>query len=327
MSKHDIIGVGGPILDQLLRISEQHLKSVPGKKGGMEPIDYPTMQKIIAESGSIPLTVLGGSARNTLHGLTRLGESCAFIGMIGSDERGLEYRRMIETQGIHPILLESDTPTATVLSLVTPDGERTMRTFQGASLEFRGHHLDKSLFQGAKLVHLEGYTLFNDDLTETAMRYAQEVGAKVSFDLASFEIVRNFKDKVLHLLENYVDIIFANSEECFELTNAPNEQSCDFLAELCEVGVVLMGSRGCWVKKGDTKVYCPAYPVRPLDTTGAGDLFASGFLHAYSQGFSLEECGHYGAIAGRAVVQSIGAEIPHEKWPAIFSDLQRRDGA
>lgn len=321
---YEILGIGGPILDQLLSVSEAFLATVSGDKGGMIPISFETLETIIAGSGNIPVSVAGGSARNTLHGLSRFGEKCALLGMVGTDPRGKFYRTLLKDQGIYPLLIESETPTAIVLSLVTPDGERTMRTFQGATVEIRGKHLSPSHFTQAKLVHLEGYTLFNEDLTETAMRLAKDAGALVSFDLASFEIVKKFHPHILYLLNNFVDVIFANEEEIFALTGDKDpEKGCVFLADRCEIGVVLMGPGGCWVKQGDVKIHCPAYPVQPLDTTGAGDLFASGFLHGLMRGYPLEICAHYGAIAGRAVVQVMGPVIPHQVWEEIYLQLKK----
>lgn len=321
--KYEIIGVGGPILDQLLRVTDAYLETVPGDKGGMEPVTYEELEKIVTMSGEKSFFVPGGSARNTLHGLSRFGEKCALVGMIGTDPRGETYRKLLEEQGIIPLLLESATPTAIVLSLVTPDGERTMRTFQGASVEIRGHHLNPEVFKGVKLVHLEGYTLFNEGFTEAAMHLAQEVGAKVSFDLASFEIARKYKDHILYLLDRYVDLIFCNEEEAAALLGQKEEEACDTLAGLCEVGTVLMGPKGCWVRRGEQKLHCPAYPVDPLDTTGAGDLFASGFLHGFMRHYPIDICAHYGAIAGRAVVQVMGPVIPHDAWEGIYQKLKR----
>jgi sugar/nucleoside kinase (ribokinase family) len=323
-NRYDILGIGGPILDQILRVSDAYLSTIFGKKGGMLPVDLETLEKIIADSGSEPVSLPGGCARNTLHGLARFGEKCAFLGMVGKDARGKIYKRLLEEESIVSLLIESETPTAIALALVTPDGERTMRTYQGASLETRGDHLDPHLFKQPKLVHLEGYTLFNDDLTESAMRLAKENGAKISFDLASFETVKKFKDHILYLLENYVDIVFANQKEVYALIGESDEAiAADFLGDLCEIGVVLMGSKGCFVKQGAIKLHAPAYPVEPLDTTGAGDLFESGFLHGYMRGCPVDICAHYGAIAGRAVVQVIGPIIPHEAWEDIFQQLKR----
>lgn len=318
-----IVGVGGPILDQLVRVSEEYLATIAGEKGGMIPVSYAQLQDIVEGSGSESVFVPGGSARNTLHGLARFGEKCALVGMVGSDPRGHTYRKFLQEQGIGSLLIESETPTAIVLSLVTPDGERTMRTFQGASTEIRGKHLSKELFAGAKLVHLEGYTLFNEDLAETAMKLAKEVGAKVSFDLASFEIAGAFKEHIVQLLEKYVDLIFCNEEEVEALLGLEEEAACDELARMCEVATVLMGPKGCWTRSGDHKCHAPAYPVDPVDTTGAGDLFASGFLHGFIQGYPIDICAHYGAIAGRAVVKVMGPVIPHDEWEGIYQRLKQ----
>ncbi len=321
--RYEILGIGGPIMDQLLRVSESYLAEMAGQKGGMIPIDFERLERIIAHSGQEPILVPGGCTRNTLHGLSRFGEKCALIGMVGNDPRGKTYRALLEEQKIIPLLIESETPTAIVLSLVTPDGERTFRTFQGASLEIRGRHLNPDHFAGTKIVYLEGYTLFNEDLTETAMKLAKAAGARVAFDLASFEVVKKFLPHILYLLDHYVDIIFANEEEIFALTGQRDpEIGAQFLADRCEIGIVLMGPKGCWVKQGDLHLHCPAYPVQPLDTTGAGDLFISGFLHGLMRGYPLEICAHYGAIAGRAVVQVMGPVIPHSAWEEIYLQLK-----
>lgn len=323
--KYDILGIGGPILDQILQIPEDYLQHVPGKKGGMEPVSLQLMDSIIHGSGRHPTVLLGGSARNTLHGLTRFGEKCALVGMVGRDARGEQYRKLLSAQDIVPLLIESDLPTATVLSLVTPDGERTMRTLQGASVHIQGKDLSPEIFSGVKLVHIEGYTLYNEGYTEEVMKLAKRAGAKVSFDLASFEIANRFSDHIKHLLRHYVDIIFANEEESMALTGTTEKAALEILGETTNIAVLLMGRKGCIVKEGSQIQKCPAYPVEPIDTTGAGDLFASGFLHAYLQGYPIEICAHYGAIAGRAVVQVIGAEIPHEKWVELFDELKNQN--
>src|ERR1700722_19791548 len=116
---YDILGIGGPILDQILRVSDRYLETIPGAKGGMEPIDLETLENIVRESGEVPVLVRGGSARNTLHGLSRFGEKCALLGMVGNDERGKKYRALLEEEAIIPLLIESDLPTATALALVT----------------------------------------------------------------------------------------------------------------------------------------------------------------------------------------------------------------
>ena len=324
--QYDVLGIGAPIIDCILPVTEGYLTTIPGEKGGMEPIDHETLERIVAGSGNQPTLVPGGSASNAIKGLSKFGEKCALMGKIGTDALGQLYTDTFEDWGIIPCFPESSSPTAQVLCMVTPDGERTMRSCLGASLEMHGDDLDPQAFEGVKLVHVEGYSMFNDALTERAMEYAKAAGAKISLDLASFEIVRTFKERYQGLLRDYVDILFANEDESHELTGLAEEDSCDALAELCEVSVVLMGKDGCWVRRGNDKVRCPAYCVEPIDTTGAGDLFASGFLHGYLQNKSLQECAHYGALAGAAVVQVLGAEVPAERWPGILENLKLKTG-
>lgn len=320
---YEVIGIGGPILDQILRVSETFLEDVAGgQKGGTVMVSYDELQRIIAESGENPVSILGGCARNIMHGMTRFGDACALLGMVGSGERGRLYRQLLAKQGIHSLLVDGSTPNAIVLSLVTPDGERSMRVFPGASAALRGEHLESSLFEGVRLVHLEGYMIFNEDLVESAMRLAQEKEAKVSFDLASFQIAGSYRDQIFKLLDSYVDIVFLNELEAEALTGEDEESTVDQLAELVELAIVTMGPRGCWVKRGDHKVHCPAYPIEPIDTTGAGDLFASGFLHAYLQGFPIDICAHYGAVAARAVVQTLGAEVSPAGWNEVYRKLK-----
>lgn len=318
-----IIGIGGAILDQLLPVSEAYLATIPGEKGGMEPIDFASLQSIIEASGSKPISVLGGSSRNVLAGLARLGNCCALLGMVGSDKRGERYRKLLEKQGIESLLLEGDLPTGIVLSMVTPDGERTMRTFQGATTQLGGHDLNVDMFCGAQLVHVEGYALFNDELAEKAMYYAKKVGARISFDMASFEIVRANKEHINHLIDSYVDIVFANEDESRAFCQQEPIEAAKLLANRCETAVILMGEQGSIIGQGDKLIEAAAYRVDPVDTTGAGDLYTSGFVHGYLSGQSLESCAHFGAVLGRAVVQVMGPAIPEEFWGSLNAPLRR----
>ncbi|MFN0064620.1 MAG: adenosine kinase [Chlamydiales bacterium] len=316
-----VVGVGGPILDLILQVSDAYLESIPGKKGGMLPVSFPALESLITNSGQNPISLLGGCSRNTLHAMAELGDSVALIGQLGNDKRGADYQRILAEQGIEGRLLVSETPTAIVLSMVTPDGQRTMRTFQGASTELEGCHLKREMFRGAELVHLEGYTLYNHELTEHACLIAKEMGAKVSLDLSSFETVERFRPRLLSLLERYVDIVFANEDEARALTGEGESLACDRMAELTEVSVVLLGERGCLVGKGKQKFYHRVQPIVPVDTTGAGDLFASGFLHAYLQNAPLEVCAELGSMLGGAVIQEYGSIIPSHKFSEICRDL------
>ena len=320
---YDVLAIGAPIMDQILLVSEEYMGMIPGEKGGMQIVDYPYLEKALRNTSAKPVIVPGGSASNALKGMASLGDKCAIIGKIGADKVGRLYSQEMLRYGIISLFRETATPTAQVLSFVTPDGQRTMRCFVGASVEMRGDELTSQEFERVKLVHIEGYSIYNGSLMEVAMQLAKRAGAKVSLDLGSFEIVRKFKDKLLVLLDKYVDIVFANEDEARALTNVSEEESCDYLAKFCDVAIVLMGREGCWVRRGLEKYRCKAYPVKPVDTTGAGDMFISAFLHGLLKGHTLIKCAHYGALAGRAAVLSLGVELAPETWKAIRCEISQ----
>lgn len=318
---YEVLGIGSPIIDHVIQISEEYLKAIHAVKGSMKAVDYNTFCRIVENSGSKTNLKAGGSSANTIKGLARLGHSCAFVGKIGEDAAGQTFIKSIKESGVQPIMVQSSTPTGQLACLVTPDGERTFRDFLGASQEMSPDDLKPEMFTGVKLVHIEGYTLMNEALTQRAMELAKAAGAKVSFDLANFELVNQFRSHIIHLLSRHVDILFANTAETRMLTKRDPEQGCDVLKDLCDIVVILMGPEGCWIGHGFEKFRCFAYPVEPLDTTGAGDLFAAGFLHGYLTGQHLTECAHYGALAGAAVVQVFGAEIPEEIWEKLREQI------
>lgn len=273
------------------------------------------------------LIVPGGSCCNTIKGIASLGEKCGLIGKIGRDSSGRYYKESMSMRGVIPLMTEdAHHRTGEVTCLITPNGERTMKAFLGASLQMTENDLLPQDFAGVKLLHVEGYSIYNQPLTFRAMQLAKQNNSMVSFDLGSFELVRQFKTTVLDMLKNYVDIVFANSEEARELLNEPKstntrdvaEKCADYLAKYCKVAVVMMGKDGCWVKSGNEKYACPADVVaNPIDTTGAGDLFAAGFLYGYLQGYTLQQCARLGSLSGREVVKVLGAEVPMERFRQI----------
>lgn len=317
MNDYEILGVATPVMDQIIFVEEDYINQVSGGKGGMHPVDYDKLRKIVENSGQEPTYLPGGSGSNTINGLAQLGHSCGLVGKIGKDEIADRILESLSRLPIKPLYVETDTPTAQVVCLVTPDGERTGRSFLGASREMRANDLSPDIFNNVSLVHIEGYALMNGDLVNRAMMLAKRAGAKISFDLGSFEIVRTYKDHIKELLPRYVDVVFANADETRALTDFEPEMGGDILSELCPISVVLMGKNGCLIHQGSERIHCPAFPVEAIDTTGAGDLFASGFLHGYLAGRPLEECGRLGCLLGGEVVQVIGAAIPREGWERI----------
>lgn len=321
--QNEILGVGTPILDHLIHIEPSYLKTISGDPYGMELVSYEEMIAIIENSGTVPRQIAGGSCCNCIKGLAALGHQCGLTGKLGKGSTGEKVIEDLQDLNVEPLVAYSDTPTAHVACMITPEGKRTCRTFIGAGGEMRPEDLDPIHFQGVKLVHIEGYSLMTPGLTHQAMEYAKQAGAIISLDMGSFEVIKSYKPLLTDLIREYASIIFANEEEAYALTGREPESACSELRTLCDTVVVMMGEKGCCAGNRTTQALFPAFPVKPVDTTGAGDLFASGFLHGILTHKNLETCAKFGAITGGTVVQHVGAEIPSEVW----ADVQARIGS
>lgn len=321
MAEYEVLGIGAPFIDHIVQVNPQYALSLEGVKGGLEIIDYETLCEIIQTSGTTVKLLAGGSSANTIRTLAHLGHKCAMGGKIGTDRAGERFLKNLQDLGIKSFYIPSSTPTGQLVCLVTPDGERTFRDFLGAGREMRGEDLDPSLFEDVKLVHIEGYTLLNKGLTLRAMELAQDAGTKISFDLSNYELVSKHHEQIMHLLSNHVDILFANAKEVHALTGNEPKDGCKFLKSFCEIVVVSMNVDGCWIGNNQDLIHCDAYPVKALDSTGAGDVFAAGFLHGYLTGQPLVKCAHYGALIGAEVVQVFGTELPEATWDKLRKEI------
>lgn len=283
----------------------------------MQLVDYDTFLNLLKESSQQPVSSIGGCTLNTLRGLASLGHSCALFGKIGQDQHGERLRAHLSELNIRSHLISVDQPTAQVACLVTSDSERTMCSFLGAGAYLKPEELSPQLFAGVKLVHIEGYLFACQGVVQRAMELAKQAGAVLSFDLANFEIVSKYKSEISQLLSKHVDIVFANAQESFKLTGLQPKESCLLLKDLTEIAIVKMGEQGGWVADAQQQLFYPAVNVHAVDTTGAGDFFASGFLHGYLKNKELLECARNGAWIASEVVKVIGTEIPPKKWEEI----------
>lgn len=324
-SAYDIIGIGSPIMDTLVQVSEEWLETIPGEKGGMEMVSSEEMAGLLSEAGSEMTQAAGGSAGNTIFTLARLGVKTSFLGKIGTDEEGNFYRDAFEKIGGDASRFKvSPTPNARCLSLITPDSQRTMRTFLGASAELSPDEISADDFRGVRHAHIEGYLLFNPDLIRKVLASAREAGCTISLDMASFEVVHASRSILTGLLRDYVDILFANEDEAaaYFQEKRPYEAMARDFSGLCRIAAVKMGKDGAWIASGDELHRIdPVLVDRPVDTTGAGDLWAAGFLYGWLNGQPLDVCGRFGSILGAEVVQVVGAAIPEERWGAITEML------
>lgn len=313
------VGIGNALVDVLVQIPDESvLQELKLPKGSMQHVDYARAQqvmKVVEHYGHYKAS--GGSASNTIHGLARLGNHTTFIGHIGNDETGKFFRLDMERAGIRPILIANNDPSGIAHALITPDGERTFATFLGAALNLNAAHLDPGMFDGAEYMYVEGYLVQNEELIRKAMHMAKQCGLQVVLDLASYNVVEANRPLLDELLRTYVDIVFANEEEAKALTGKEPEESLNYLGGICDTAIVKLGARGAIVRQGQAVISGPAFEARVIDTTGAGDLFASGFLHVLASGGSLYQAAKAGAMLGARVIEHLGPKIPEGRWPEL----------
>lgn len=320
-----IIGIGNALVDILTLIpNEELLETLNLPKGSMQLVDFEFANNLSAlTSGLSKSMASGGSAANTIHGLARLGVETAFIGHVGQDETGEFFQKDMKSAGIRPLLFTSNSPSGIANALITPDGERTFATFLGAAIELSADHLQASLFEGYDLLYVEGYLVQNEALLLKAMQLAKACGLQVALDLASYNVVEANKLLLEKVLNEYVDIVFANEEEARALSGLPPLESLDQLADKCSLAIVKTGAKGSMAKSGSQKIEVGVIKANPIDTTGAGDLYAAGFLHAYLNGKSLETACHTGALLAGKVIEVIGPKMDDLTWENIRKHISK----
>ena len=312
-----LIGVGSALVDQLAHVPESFLARVPGDKGGMELVDAAGMAALVEQLPTPPTRAPGGSAANTMVGAAHLGLKTGFLTKVGADEAVDYYRAAAASAGVDvsPFKVSQQTPTGCCLSLITPDSQRTMRTFPGASATLTAEDVGLADFEGYSHAHLEGYLLFDEPLFLHLLTSARAAGCCIALDLAAREVVLAARPRLPQLLERYVDIVFANEDEAAAFSGQGSELAAlGKLAGLCEIAVVKLGARGALVQRGKEVAQIEAPSVRAVDSTGAGDLWAAGFLCGLLNGASLSQAGQIGAALGAAVVQVTGAVLPEDTW-------------
>jgi sugar/nucleoside kinase (ribokinase family) len=315
----DLIGIGSPLVDTVVEVDDSFLSEhVSGAKGGMEMVSLEDIEALIHRAESDPVHAPGGAASNTTIGCAGMGLNAAFIGCCGDDEIGNYYREALQRFGCEDrLLIHEHEPTGRVLSLVTPDAERTMRTTLGAAAHLRVDTFEAEVFQDVRMVMLEGYALFDHALTRHVASLAAAAGAGLALDLASFEVVEANREVIQELLDGPVSVVFANEDEAKAWAGSI-EAAIEDLSQRCEVAVIKLGAEGAWIVSGDERIHIPAAEVEQVvDTTGAGDTWAAGFLVAHLRGLPLHYCGKLGAEAAAIVVGQTGAHLSVEQWLSL----------
>ncbi len=319
-----ILGMGNALTDILLQIdNDDVLLSLNLMKGGMQLINTERAEKISSAVNNFTRQMAtGGSASNTINGITRLGAEAGFVGKIGRDAVGEFFTNDSINNGVKPYLLKSSTPSGHCTVLITPDSERTLCTYLGAACELEASDLSAEMFRGYDIFHIEGYLVQNHDLIRTAVRLAKEEGLLVSVDLASYNVVEENLEFLHEMISEFVDIVFANEEEARAFTGKEPEEALNKISELCKIAIVKIGKEGSFIKSGNEKVLVKPRLAKAIDTTGAGDLYASGFLFGLANDYSLEICGKIGSLVSGKVVEVVGAKMTDEVWDYIHKEVK-----
>ena len=321
------LGLGNALVDILVRIDDDTLlRSLDLPKSCMTLVSASQIDAILARLARIARLekqeTCGGSAANTISGLARLGVGTGYIGKIGHDAYGEFFAGEMRRHGTDARMFYGASQTGRALGLITPDSERTFATFLGAAVELEASDLAPELFRGYDYFHIEGYMVQNHPLAETALRLAKEAGLEVSLDLASHNVVRENLSFLQGMVSRYVDIVFANEDESMAFSG--RSSPADALVTIspsCRIAVVKLGKNGSLVKSDKEEHRVDCIPARAVDTTGAGDLYAAGFLYGLIRGYPLPVCGRIGSLLSGKVVEVVGAKLDEARWREIEDAL------
>lgn len=308
-----IIGLGNCLVDVLVQLpNDEILESLGLPAGSMQLIDIKEKEKIDSCVGNMEKRMIpGGSAANTIKALGSAGVGAGFIGKIADDANGSFFAETLGGVGVKTFLARGKgAATGVANTFITPDGQRTFATYLGISGSLDTSDVRTEMLDGYDILYVEGYMVQNRRLVDFVMSEAKRRGMKVCLDLASYNVVEGNLEFFRHLLTEYVDIVFANEEESRAVTGKAPGTALLELGDMCETAVVKLGANGSSAKKGGEVVSVPACEV-PLvvDTTGAGDYFAAGFLDAMIHGRDIEGCLLQGGRLSAKVIQVVGCPI------------------
>ena len=313
-----ILGIGNALTDILAVLPDDTLlKTFHLPMGSMQHVDSETGDKIWNALKTLDVHyVAGGSAANTIACTSVFGMPSSFIGKIGDDELGLLFKSDQEQYGVRTLLLKSPNPSGRSMVFISGgNAERTFAVYLGAALDFVPEDLKPEYFLGHDYFHIEGYLVQNQALIRRAVEMAKDAGCIISLDMASYNVVESNGAFLHDIVDNYVDIVFANETESRAFTKM--EDPHDALSEIskhCRIAVVKVGKAGSWVRSGDEEHFINPWPAEPVDATGAGDTYAAGFLYAHALGMPLKVCGEVGSIIAAKVVEVIGTKIDIPRW-------------
>lgn len=321
-----ILGMGNALVDIIYMLSsDRDLDMLRLPKGSMTLVDTARAEEILSHFRSeTPTLSTGGSASNTVSTIASLGGSCGFIGRTGkNDPYGRFYIHDLESHGINAHFSQADIPTGTAITLMSPDAERTFATCLGAASTLSASDIRPEIFRDYSVFHIEGYLVQNYELMETAIRTAKKAGLKISFDMASYNIVVEHREFIRKMLGQGIDIVFANEEEARAYTGKRELEALVELSLQVPTAIVKLGSRGSLIMDKGRLYTVVAEKVKKIDSNGAGDSYAGGFLYGISRGLSLQSCGEIASKVATEVVKVVGPKLHAREWEEILPEIRR----
>jgi sugar/nucleoside kinase (ribokinase family) len=312
----NVLGVGNAIVDVLTHASEEFIADQHAKhgmeKGGMMLIETDRATQLYGEIGQAT-EMSGGSAANTIAIIAGLGGSASFIGKVADDQLGDVFAHDLQATGVQFTTprLTDDVPTARCFILVTPDAQRTMNTYLGAAAQLNADDIDEAIVADAQVSYLEGY-LFDKDHAKQAFRRVGELahkhGNEVALSLSDSFCVERHRADFQDLVENHIDILFANEQEIMALYETETfEQAQDIISGKCKLAALTRGDKGSVIlNQGETVTVNAVIPAKLEDTTGAGDAYAGGFLYGYTNGYSLKQSAELGTVMATEIISHMG---------------------
>jgi sugar/nucleoside kinase (ribokinase family) len=316
--KYNVVSVCNALVDILIKADDSDLKELNLTKGNMHLVEADAQKKLLEHfSSKEKVTELGGSSLNAIRSLAALNNKTFFAGMVSNDVFGEQIKSRMGELSIDHQLGESSEPTGSCVVLITPDGERTMHTHLGASRLYGPDQVPAAAIESAEIFHFCGYQWDTDDQKAAiieSIKLAKAAKTLISFDVADPFIVGLHKDAFAEVISNDADIVFANKEEAKLLYDLSPEETAAKIAASGAVAVVKLGADGALIQRGDQVVKVDVVKTDVVDTTAAGDMFAAGFLHGYSQDKSLEECGKMAATIASDVISRVGAKVSEDAF-------------
>lgn len=314
-----ILGLGNALVDVLSKLdSDETLVKIGIQKGAMDMISREQMYVIRKYQANTETTQAPGGANcNTMRAIALLGGQSGFIGKVGDDNLSQFYEEALLKAGVASYLIKTEGPSGACTVFISPDGERTMGTFLGPAPTISPDEITEDVLRNYDCIHIEGYLIVNEELVRETMKKAKRLGLKVALDLANYNIVNAYKGLLEEVIPQYVDILFANASEAEAFTGLPAQEAVKALEKQVHVALVTLGKDGSLIGSEGKFYHVDAEGGKPVDTTGAGDNFAAGFLYGQSVGASLVQSAQIGSMLSGYVIDVVGPQVPADKWEQI----------